>query len=171
MKFTVLTVAKIGIPTLLLLLGINGLADVRLQKDMAGKSVKLAQQVAEAKSLSGQLQGGLTGLGDLQTTTQSMQSSLVRVQGAASNMASGLSTLATTVAGINQSVSQIGGGVGKSKTEVAAIEQSEERILATLEQLSQTNSDMVNHLGQMISDEQQIDSSLSQMNQKTALVP
>lgn len=162
---------KVAIPVLVIALGVNGLIDVRLQRDMAAKTTTLTQQVQEAKALSAQLHGGLQGLTTVQSETVQMQSSLVTVEGAAANMASGLSTLATTVAGIHQTVTDIHAGVQASKQQIDAIQTSETHILSTLQQLSAVNNQIVEHLGSMVSDEQQIDANLAQMNQKTALLP
>ncbi len=171
MKFTVYTIAKIIIPVGLVVLGVNGMMEVRLQHDMDQKAVSLKQNVSEAKSLSGQLGQGLQGLSQLQQTTKHMQSSLVQIQQTSLNMAAGLGTLAQTVAGINQSVATIGNGVGQSQAYIHSISQSELKILNTLQHLNQVNSDIVQNLGTMLADEGSIHNNLVQMNQKTALVP
>lgn len=171
MKFTVHTIAKIIIPVGLVVLGVNGMMEVRLQHDMDQKAVSLKQNVSEAKSLSGQLGQGLQGLSQLQQTTKHMQSSLVQIQQTSLNMAAGLGTLAQTVAGINQSVATIGNGVGQSQAYIHSISQSELKILNTLQHLNQVNSDIVQNLGTMLADEGSIHNNLVQMNQKTALVP
>lgn len=171
MKLNVVGIAKICIPALLLALGINGLIDVRLQRDMAAKSIQLTNQVHQAKTLSGELHTSVSGLGDLESTTKDMQSSLIGVQSAAYQMASGLSTLAGTVAGINQAVNTIHGSVGDSETHIAAIQREEQSILATMQQLNTVNGSVVQNLGGMISYEGQINQDLQQMNQKTAIIP
>ncbi|GMA62542.1 hypothetical protein NZD89_22455 [Alicyclobacillus fastidiosus] len=171
MKLSWMGMVKVAIPVLVIALGVNGLVDVRLQRDMAAKTTKLTQQVREAKALSAQLHGGLRGLPTLKSETVEMQSSLVSVQGAAANMAAGLSTLATTVAGIHQTVTAIHTGVQASNQQINAIQTSETHILATLQQLSAVNNQIVEQLGSMVSDEQQIDANLTQMNEKTAVLP
>ncbi|QSO52369.1 hypothetical protein JZ785_27230 [Alicyclobacillus curvatus] len=171
MKFSVVAVAKFIIPIGLLLLGVNGMMEVRLQHDMDQKAVSLKQNVSQAKTLSGQLGQGLQGLGQLEQTTKHMQSSLAQIQQSSLNMAEGLGTLSQTVAGINQSVAAIGSGVGQSQAYIHSISQSELGILGTLQHLNQVNSDIVQNLGTMLADEGSIHNDLVQINQKTALVP
>lgn len=171
MRFTVYTIAKMIIPVGLLVLGVNGMMEVRLQHDMDKKAVSLKQNVSEAKALSGQLGQGLQGLSQLQQTTKHMQSSLVQIQQSSLNMAAGLGTLAQTVAGINQSVATIGNGVGQSQASIHSISQSELKILNALQHLNQVNSDIVQNIGTMLADEGSIHNNLVQLNQKTALVP
>ncbi|KPV41978.1 hypothetical protein [Alicyclobacillus ferrooxydans] len=171
MKVTWIGIVRTIIPVGLLLLGINGLVEVRLQKDMAAKTITLTKQVSQAKSLSGQLGEGLGGLTELQKTTESMQATLVQVQTASANMASGLASLSQTVTGINQSVSTIKTGVGQSQSDIQSISASELHILSTLGQLNQINGSVVNNLGVMLADEDSIRQDLVQMNQKTALIP
>lgn len=171
MKLALLAVAKVVIPVGLLLLGVNGLVDVQLQKDMNHKSTQLQRNVSEAKSLSGQLGQGLTGLGPLQQTTEHMQASLQNIEQSSLAMATGLATLAQTVSGINQSVLTTHSGVAQSQSAIQSISQSEMHILSTLQNLNQVNSDVVSNLGVMLSDEESMRQDLAQMNQKTALVP
>lgn len=171
MKLTLFTLAKFIIPVGLLALGVNGVIDVRLQQDMAKKTVALQSNVSQAKSLSGQLGQGLQGLPELEQTTKNMQSTLGQIQQSSLAMATGLATLTQTVGGINQSVVTTRSGVSKSNTAIDSISQSELHILQTLQTLNQVNADVVGQLGTMLADEDSIRQDLVQMNQKTALVP
>lgn len=162
---------KLALPVGLLALGMNGMIDVGLQRDMAAKTVQLDTQVAAAKTLSGQLSQGLTGLSQLQQTTVQMQSDLLDVAQATSNMATGLQTLANTVAGIRSAVLQIGASTKVSSAELTTTWQAAESALANLRSIHSVNSQVVSTLSSMLSSEDAINQSLHQMNQKTALVP
>lgn len=171
MKFSIVGVAKIFVPVGLLALGINGLTDVGLQRDMAKKSILLHQEVTQAQSLSAQLPQGVAGLSQLQSITGNMQNSINQVQSTTSLMAEGLVSLAKEVTGINQAIATISGSVNISKNDVAEINQTEAQVLQTLQQLKSTNGDVVNHLGSMVSDEQSINQNLANINSKTRMIP
>jgi|SRR5579875_1540619 len=171
MKWSIVAFAKIFIPIGLVALGINGLVQVSLQHDMTVKSAKLNAQVGMAKTLSGQLHTGLSGLTTLKNTTEHMQTSLVQIQSSTANMASGLATLSVTVAGLETSIHNIRTGVQVSNGNIGSIDQTAKSVLSTLEQLASVNSDIVGNLHSMISDETAINHDLTQMNRKTSMIP
>lgn len=166
-----LSVPKIITVLCLVAMGVNGLTQLGLQRDMAVKTKKLQGQVAQAESLTVQMNAGLTGLKPLAATTEQMKGSLTQIQTLSSEMNQGLSALDNTVAHINTTVRGINGSVAESTKELATLRQISSQLGNVLGGLKSTNSDVVGHLNGMIADQQAINADLEQMNQKMAAIP
>jgi ABC-type transporter Mla subunit MlaD len=157
--------------TALVALGVNGLVQVGLQRDMQAKTGELAQRTAQAVELSKQMNGGLVDLGQLKKTSEHMRQTLQQLQSATATMNQGLATLNTTVQGINGAVAQIGETTAASGSQVTAATNQAESLQSVLQQLMLINSDVISNLGQMIRDQQAINADLAEMNQKTRFIP
>lgn len=156
---------------LICLLGVNGLIQVHLQRDMATKSVQLNDQVHESKDLTKNMKAGLGGLNQLDKATTTLSSTLSQIEGTTSQMDSGITLLNTTVAGILHSIQAIGSTTNASSESLSQINESTGRLLAVLEAIHRINSQSISRLSSMVNDESAINTDIAQMNQKTAALP
>lgn len=166
-----LSVPKVITVLCLVAMGVNGLLQLSLQRDMATKTTVLKQRVAEAGQLTGQMNSGLTGLAPLAKTSGEMKLTLGQVEALTAVMNHSLGVLDQTVANINSTAKTIHGSVAASTNELATLHQSSQKLSATLANLKSTNTDVVNQLNAMIGDQQSINQNLAQMNAKTAALP
>jgi chromosome segregation ATPase len=155
----------------LLGLGVNGLIQVGLQKDMTKKATQLNKQVATAQNLSGQMKDSLTGLKDLKTSTQHMQGTLLTLASTTGDMDEGLALLYTTVNGISGSIHTLGQSTQTSKSEIESARQTSAQLLSLLQGMVSVNSTIINHLNQMMTDQNGINQDLQSLNQKTQILP
>lgn len=167
---TALSVPKVLTVLCLLGLGVNGLLQVALQRDMAQKAVQLNTQVASAQTLSGNMKDSLNGLNDLKSSTVHMQSTLQSLAGATSDMDQGLALLFTTVNGISGSIHTLGASTETSQKEIQSAKQTSSELLDLLQQMVHVNTDVMSNLNQMMVDQNGINQDLSAMNQKTQIL-
>lgn len=166
-----LSIPKTLSVVLICLLGVNGLIQVHLQRDMATKSVQLNDQVHESKDLTKNMKAGLGGLNQLDKATTTLSSTLSQIEGTTSQMDSGITLLNTTVAGILHSIQAIGSTTNASSESLSQINESTGRLLAVLEAIHRINSQSISRLSSMVNDESAINTDIAQMNQKTAVLP
>lgn len=166
-----LSIPKTLSVVLICLLGVNGLIQVHLQRDMATKSVQLNDQVHESKDLTKNMKAGLGGLNQLDKATTTLSSTLSQIEGTTSQMDSGITLLNTTVAGILHSIQAIGSTTNASSESLSQINESTGRLLAVLEAIHRINSQSISSLSSMVNDESAINTDIAQMNQKTAVLP
>lgn len=166
-----LSVPKVITVLCLVAMGVNGLLQLSLQRDMAAKTTMLKARVADAGQLTGQMNSGLAGLKPLATTSGQMKGTLSQVEALTAAMNQSLSALDRTVANINSTAKTIHGSVAESTTELATLHQSSQQLSQILSGLQSTNTDVVRQLNAMIADQQAINQNLAQMNAKTAILP
>ncbi|MGB8954426.1 MAG: hypothetical protein WCC10_03580 [Tumebacillaceae bacterium] len=166
-----LSVPKIITVLCLLALGVNGLVQAGLQRDMTRKAQQLSQQVATSQELSTQMKQGLNGLGDLQAASARMEETLRQLQAETSGMNGELATLDKTVSGIHSTVTALGSSTQATGETIAAVQKAAEELLGVLKQVGEVNGGMIANLNQMIGDQQAIIQQLAEMNRKTALLP
>lgn len=155
----------------LLGLGVNGLVQVGLQRDMSQKAAQLRTQIAESQQLSGQMKDGLNGLPELRDTTAHMAQTLTTLQTTTAQMNQGLGQLESTVSGIDGTVQALGQSTKSTDVQVQAAEQTAADLQALLQQIGAVNGDVINNLNQMISNQQAINADLEDMNNKTKILP
>jgi hypothetical protein len=171
MSFSGLLRPRILIVAALCGLGVNGLVQVGLQRDMGSKTTLLSSQVQAAQAQSAQMKQSLSGLQQLQKSTKHMASTLSTLSSATSDMDNGLSILENAVVGISDSIAQLGGSTTMSGQQIQSAIQSASKLVGTLNQIQQLNGDVVSHLSQMVNDQAAINNNLSELNQKTAVIP
>ncbi|WP_018131056.1 hypothetical protein [Effusibacillus pohliae] len=166
-----LSIPKLITVLCLLGLGVNGLVQMGVQRDIAVKSEKLRAQVVEAQQLSDSMKSGLNGLTELKDTTLHMAGTVKQLQSATHDMHLGLVTLDQTVAGINQSVQTIGQSTQQSVSQIQTTEATARALLDFLQKISLANGQVIANLNQMMQDQQRINQNLDEMNRKTAILP
>lgn len=166
-----LSVPKIITVLCLLGLGVNGLVQVGLQRDMTQKAEQLRGQIAQTQQLSLQMKDGLSGLADLRDTSTHMAKTLTALQTSTSAMSQGLGTLEGTVSGIHGTVQALGTSVSKTDKQVQATAGTASQLLDILNGIQGVNDDVISHLNGMIADQQRINANLQEMNRKTQLLP
>ena len=97
-------------------LGINGLVQVTLQRDMRDKTTVLASQVRQAQSLSGKMTDSLSGLPVVEHQSENMASTLQQLSSQTADMDHGLAILQQTVQGIANAIQSLGGSTSASST-------------------------------------------------------
>lgn len=166
-----LTVPKVLTVLCLLGLGINGLIQVGLQRDMGKKAAQLNTQVAAAQSLSGKMKDSLTGLTELRDSTTHMSGTLHALAAATADMNGGLALLSTTVSGIAVSVQALSQSTQASQHEIQSAQQASSSLLALLQQMTDINNHLISGLNQMMTDQSGINADLESMNRKTQMLP
>lgn len=166
-----LSVPKIITVLCLLGLGVNGLVQVALQRDMAAKTTQLHASLAQTEKLSGQMKTGLAGLVPLQQSTEQMNSTLTALESATADMSQGLAQLSSTVSGIGDTIVNLGSSTSLSKTQVVGATQSARTLLSILKSLMSVNTNLISNLNQMANDQSAMNADLQSMNQKTQLIP
>lgn len=172
MKFLkIMSIPKLITVLSMIGLGVNGLVQVGLQKQMAAKAETLQLQIAQTEQLSGKMKDGLHGIEDLKKASAHMSGTLQSIEEATGDMNNGLATLDQTVSGINGSVKTIGSSTHDSAAVIQTAEQNSDALLAILQQIGQVNSQMIEQMNVMIQAQTAINNNLHQMNQKTAILP
>ncbi|QQE78288.1 hypothetical protein [Alicyclobacillus sp. SO9] len=166
-----LTIPKIITALVAIGLGVNGMIQLHLQKDMKTKTVELQQQVQSAKQLSGKMNHGLTGLSSIKASTLAMEGTLQNLGSVSDQMDTGLKQLSSTISGLNQSIQHISSSTGAANQSAQQIEQNLQPLVGLLSSMKTTNQGMENNLASMITDEQAINQDLAQMDKKTSILP
>jgi hypothetical protein len=167
---------KLSVPQILavlclLALGLNGLVQVSLQRDMAEKATLLQQRVAETEAMSVQMKDGLGGLTELQQVSAHMAGTLQGIQAETGGMNQDLAELEQTVGGIGTAIEQISASTKSSGATITATKDAASGMLGVLRQVSTVNSGLIDHLNGMKQDQQRINNALAEMNRKTAILP
>ncbi len=160
----VLTFALVG-------LGVNGLCQVWLSKDMRAKTGQLSSQVQSAQALSQQMKNSLNGLDDVQQSTVQMAATLDQLEATTADMDIGLATLERTVQGIAGTIESLGNGTSHSSDALSNAVKSAQALLSTLDTVRSKNASAIDHLNRMVQDQSAINRDLHEMNQKTAILP
>ncbi len=169
--FNLLSVPKMIGVLCLLGLGVNGLVQVGIQKDMAQKTAKLKAQVEQSQALSSDMKGSLNGLSDLQQSTSHMENTLSKLDSATSDMNTGLATLSTTVSGLDSAINQIAGMTSGSKAQIEKAIETAQTMVNALSDITNLNGHVIQNLSQMSSDESSINNNLKDMNRKLQIIP
>lgn len=166
-----LTIPRIIAAGLAVALGVNGIVQLGLQRDMKTKAGQLKQQVTTAQRLSGQLNSGLSNLVSIQQSTLGMKQTLGQLESVTGDMDHGLQQLSSTVAGIDTSVKDISSSTGNANQSAQDIAANLKPLVGLLISMQATNQGMEANLAAMANDEKAIDSDLAQMDKKTSLLP
>ncbi|HEU4963856.1 MAG TPA: hypothetical protein VFV52_08390 [Bacilli bacterium] len=170
-KVPQLTVPKIITLLCLLALGLNGLVQVGIQHDMTEKAQELQMNVAKTQELSTQMKGGLHGLSDLQQSTAHMAGTLRQIHRETAGMSEELGELERTVSGIDSAVQQVGTSTKNTGATLTEAQRASADLLAVLRDIRNINGDVIANLQAMISAQKAINANLSEMNDKTAVLP
>ncbi|ARU63300.1 hypothetical protein CBW65_21670 [Tumebacillus avium] len=168
---TTLSVPKAITVLCLLGLGVNGLLQVGIQRDIEQKALQLKGQVAQTHELSGEMKAGLQGLSELQTASARMEAKLGRVQAETAGMNEELAELDGSVRGIGEAVQKLGSSTGATAETLKTAHEAASELLAVLRGIEGTNSGMVTDLAVMLRAQEEINRNLREMNDKTLILP
>jgi methyl-accepting chemotaxis protein len=166
-----LTIPNVFTVLCLLALGVNGLLQVGLQRDMAQKAEKLQANLQRTQQLSGEMKDGLHGLSELRDASAHMAGTLSELEQTTAAMSGGLEQLDSIVHGIDGTIGQLGTSTQASGEAVNSTDQHARDLLAILQKIHDVNGDVIQHLDRMIADQRGVNADLADLNAKTQVLP